>query len=77
MVSPSGLWRENYATIWSQQQVFIGDARHAAQPKRSKHVYKGPTQQLINTPEDFEGYTITPGFYDPECYFCAHKLKNK
>jgi cytidyltransferase-like protein len=61
----------------ASKAVFIGDARHKPQPKRSKHIYKGPTQHLINTPEDFEGYTITPGFYDPDYYFCAHKLKNK
>jgi len=61
----------------ASKALFIGDVRHAAQPKRSKHIYKGPTQHLINTPEDFAGYTITPGFYDPDYYFCAHKLKNK
>ncbi len=61
----------------ASKALFIGDVRHAAQPKRSKHIYKGPTQHLINTPEDFAGYTITPGFYDHDYYFCAHKLKNK
>lgn len=34
---------------------------------------RGPTQHLIHTPEDFEGYTITQGFYDPDYYFCAYK----
>ena len=61
----------------ASKAVFIGDVRCKPQPKRSKHIYKGPTQHLIHTPEDFEGYTITPGSYSPEYYFCAHKKLKK
>jgi len=57
----------------ASKAVFIGDVRYKSQPKRAKHVYKGPTQHLIHTPEDFEGYSITQGFYDPDYYFCVYK----
>ena len=58
----------------ASKAVFIGDIRFKNQPKRAKHIYDGPTQHLIHSPEFFEGYTITNGFYDSEHYFCCYKI---
>lgn len=55
----------------SRRSVYVGNVRfksHDNKPK--KHLYKGPVQHFIITPEEFPaGYVKTDAFYDPDNYF--------
>jgi len=60
----------------ARKGIYVGSIRHKDQPKRPKHIYKGPINHLILASDDFKTYSRCKTFYDPEYYFDCFKLMN-
>ena len=57
----------------ARKGVYVGNIRHAAQPRRDKHIYSGPTTHLLHDQADFPEFTKSDALYDDQYYFCCFK----
>jgi cytidyltransferase-like protein len=61
----------------ARKGIYIGNIRHTAQGKRTKHVIKGTTTHLLHDINDFpEGFEKSEALYDGDYYFCCYKKFN-